>query len=47
MPSHMLMPSLSSSALDSIAPMPMNRLCAIEIWPAMPPTMFHDEASAT
>ena len=46
MPSHMLMPRFSSSALASIAPMPTNSECASEIWPVSPPTMFHAEASA-
>jgi hypothetical protein len=43
----MLTPNLSNSALESMAPLPMKRLCANEIWPAMPPTIFHDDASAT
>ena len=46
-PSHMLIPSFNNSAVENIAPIPMNRLWASDIWPAIPPTIFHDDARAT
>ena len=47
MPAHMLRPNEISKALGTRAPMPTNRLCASDIWPAKPPTMFQASASPT